>query len=127
MFIKRSKYEELIDSVEKLTKEINDSKAVIESYKKQERNSDDRLSSALTYINNYLENNFDFICCNKLRNFVRGQVNLLIGFCNGDESASIKEFNTSDKELAFSIEQLIVNASTLDSYLSAEGLTIRKK
>lgn len=127
MFIKRSKYEELIDSVEKLTKEINDSKAVIESYKKQERNSDDRLSSALTYINNYLENDFDFIYCNKLRNFVRGQVNLLIGFCTGDESTPIKEFNTSDKELAFSIEQLIVNASTLDSYLSAEGLTIRKK
>lgn len=156
MFLSKSKFNELTASVKdaqrqvetlKLTNQeqletINKLRATITEYENtiKDSNNDDcdcveccepdcevsaadaKKESLVEWINGYIADDLKFISNNKLRAFVAGQIALELG------TPVPTEFTTdiADENLE-RINHIMYAAVTLDSYLGAEGLTIRKK
>lgn len=150
MFLSKAKYNEMVtavkeaqDQVETL-KHINHSqadeiqtlKATISEYNNDEvccepdscesvcevSDADVKKENLVNWINDYIADDLKFISNNKLRAFVAGQIALELG------TPVPTEFTTdiADENLE-RINHIMYAAVTLDSYLGAEGLTIRKK
>lgn len=157
MFLSKAKYNEMVTSVknaqtaaeaatrqadffkdayEDLDKENKELKAIISEYNNDDVccepdscESDCEVSAAdvkkenlVNWINDYIADDLKFINNNKLRAFVAGQIALELG------TPVPTEFTTdiADENLE-RINHIMYTAVTLDSYLGAEGLTIRKK
>ncbi len=76
----------------------------------------------VAWANEYIANDLKAIYSSKLRAFVSGQIALELG------TPVPTEFTTDiDDNALENIKHILYAAVTLDSYLGAEGLTIRKK
>lgn len=156
MFLSKSKFNELTASVKeaqrqvetlKLTNQeqletINQLRATITEYENTTKDynndgcdcaeccepdcevsaADVNKENLVEWINGYIADDLKFISNNKLRAFVAGQIALELG------TPVPTEFTTdiADENLE-RINHIMYAAVTLDSYLGAEGLTIRKK
>lgn len=155
MFLSKSKYNEMVkavkeaqDQVETL-KHINHSqadeiqtlKATISEYNNDEvcyepdscepdscesacevSDADVKKENLVNWINDYIAYDLKFISNNKLRAFVAGQIALELG------TPVPTEFTTDIADANLErINHIMYAAVTLDSYLGAKGLTIRKK
>lgn len=150
MFLSRAKYNEMVKAVKEAQSqvetlkhinlsqadEIQTLKATISEYNNDDvcyepdscesacevSDADVKKENLVNWINGYIADDLKFISNNKLRAFVAGQIALELG------TPVPTEFTTdiADENLE-RINHIMYAAVTLDSYLGAEGLTIRKK
>lgn len=133
MFLSKAKYNELIKSVDDAALSVEQAKKTNQKLEDQLKALDKARREAIEkaavnkenvvkWVNEYVADDFKFITNNKLRAFVASQIATELG------TPMPTEFTTdiADENLE-RINHILYTAITLDSYLGAEGLTIRKK